>query len=489
MIQTRNITVEIYDVGGEPLVGASVSIKLEGMGNGPYGAVAPAKIYLETGADGRVVVPLWENDGTYSDTHYVVSSYHPSSGRKIHDSIPFTVRNSDAFLQDLIELSPVTPVNPTQANLDKMTADRAAVSADRSAVSGQLSAVQTLASQVGGDAQQVSSDKQSVESSKQSVDLSVQTVTEKAQAVEGLAQGVSENKDAVIDAKDSVAEDRNAIQLLRNEVEGSKSTVVSNRQAVDQAAAQTAENAQSSASDRSLASQYRQSAESSKDSALQAKAAIDEIKNAVEQLEEAAANHKESANAADENALLSAATALIAQINTQNYYLKLENEVLQAIEAREKSELAQAKATDAQAESENLLSQNIVIQEAVTEDLSEAAQFSQECAGYQQNSKNYRDQSLSASQQVNADKIVVVNALQETLDAKSTAIEEIGQIKSDCLDVKSQVDGLASSALASAQLADASATTITDNYISHMASMAGVFIDSQNRFIAAHGFA
>lgn len=127
-VQTRNITVTIFDNDGEPLEGAPVEIKLIGLGNEPGGAVSPGIQRDLTNSSGIASFTLWENRLDYSDTYYEVSSFHPVTGVAIHKREPFYVGDADADVKDLINIAAVT-IDPTASLLAQIAADKAQISA------------------------------------------------------------------------------------------------------------------------------------------------------------------------------------------------------------------------------------------------------------------------------------------------------------------------------------------------------------------------
>lgn len=272
MIQTRTITAIISDFNGEPLENALVAIRHVGQGNGPNGAVAPGRIEFYTDATGRVAMPLWENNGTYSDTHYEVSSYHPSTNRKIHDAVEFRVFDSDAFLHDLVDLSPIEPENPTQANLDQMTADRAAVAADRAAVAGELTTIQAIGQQVASDADLVAQDKQTVADDLQQVKDNAQLVVDAVADAQGEAQQAAASAAAAGQDRAAVADDKQAVSDYRDEVEASRAQVASNKTAVDAAALQVTNDAAAVLHNKNLTVLNLELTEEARDAAESAKA-------------------------------------------------------------------------------------------------------------------------------------------------------------------------------------------------------------------------
>jgi|GEM_PF-2694921 len=134
-VTTRNITVTLYDFDGSPLESATVRIKLVGLGNSADGAISPGNKQGYTDPNGRVVFALWQNDFSYSDTYYELSSWHPTTGQSIHKREQFVVGDSDAAVENLINVAP-TKIDPTQALADQVSQDRAAIEAIAESLSG-----------------------------------------------------------------------------------------------------------------------------------------------------------------------------------------------------------------------------------------------------------------------------------------------------------------------------------------------------------------
>jgi hypothetical protein len=124
-LQTRNISVTIFEVDGDPLVGARVQIRLVGMGNGVVGAVAPERTEMVTDENGKCFFKLWQNEQSLSDTYYEIRSFHPKDGSKIHNGETFRVYDSDADVKDLIDVAPIR-IDPTAELLVQVQAARAA---------------------------------------------------------------------------------------------------------------------------------------------------------------------------------------------------------------------------------------------------------------------------------------------------------------------------------------------------------------------------
>lgn len=147
MLQTRNVTVTIYEVNGDPVENARVIIELRGMGNGLAGAVAPRRFEQLTNDEGQTVFELWQNEQALSDTVYEISSFHPS-GSAIHKRDEFRVYDSDADVKDLINIASV-PINPTEALLAQLIAARAATENAMSTSLAILAQVQALYESIG----------------------------------------------------------------------------------------------------------------------------------------------------------------------------------------------------------------------------------------------------------------------------------------------------------------------------------------------------
>lgn len=148
MPQIRNISVTIFEVDGDPLVGARVEIRLVGLGIGASGAIAPERIEKVTGEDGQCVFQLWQNNQALSDTEYEIRSYHPADGRKIHNGETFRVYDSDADVKDLLNLAPVK-INATAELLNQMIEARAAAEQAVANASAILAQVQALYDSIG----------------------------------------------------------------------------------------------------------------------------------------------------------------------------------------------------------------------------------------------------------------------------------------------------------------------------------------------------
>lgn len=123
-IQTRTITVTISDLSGPRLPGARVVIELKGLGNSAQGAVAPGRIEQVTDTEGIALFQLWQNSMEYSDTYYEISSWHPLTGKPIHQREFFLVGDTNADVKDLINIA-ANPVDATDALLARVLSARA----------------------------------------------------------------------------------------------------------------------------------------------------------------------------------------------------------------------------------------------------------------------------------------------------------------------------------------------------------------------------
>lgn len=118
-IQTRQVTVNLFDNDGSVIDNARVVIRLVGLGNEPGGAVSQGEQVKHTNENGVAVFTLWENNGTYSNTYYEVQSWHPERGNQIHRRERFLVPDHDADLEDLIAFG-LAGVDPNLALLAEM---------------------------------------------------------------------------------------------------------------------------------------------------------------------------------------------------------------------------------------------------------------------------------------------------------------------------------------------------------------------------------
>lgn len=151
-LQTRNITVTIFEVDGDPLAGARVEIRLVGLGNSASGAVAPERVEQLTNASGQTVFELWQNDQTMSDTLYEIRSFHPGTGAKIHNGETFRVGDSDADVKDLINIG-AAQIDATAELLAQVLAARAAAEqavVDASVILAEVQAIRDSLGQGGG---------------------------------------------------------------------------------------------------------------------------------------------------------------------------------------------------------------------------------------------------------------------------------------------------------------------------------------------------
>lgn len=135
-ITTRTITATIFDNDGDPLENARVEITLRGLGNEPGGAVSPGTQVQLTNASGVATFELWQNNGTYSNTYYEISSTNPLTGVPIHRRERFTVPDHDADVKDLLAMT-LAGVDPNQQLLDEI----------REAMAGAVDAAETATEQ------------------------------------------------------------------------------------------------------------------------------------------------------------------------------------------------------------------------------------------------------------------------------------------------------------------------------------------------------
>lgn len=130
---TYAVTCTLSDFDGSPLPFAPIVIRHVGAGLGALGTVADGYKNAVTDLTGTAVFQLVSNTGDYLGTHYEITSYHPTTGARIHKGAAFIVPESDADVDVLIESSIVvtdpTPAVVAQLNAALATATAAAVSA------------------------------------------------------------------------------------------------------------------------------------------------------------------------------------------------------------------------------------------------------------------------------------------------------------------------------------------------------------------------
>lgn len=131
-ITTRTITATIFDNDGTALENARVEITLRGLGNEPGGAVSPGTQVQLTNSSGVATFELWQNNGTYSNTYYEISSSNPVNGVSIHRREKFIVPDHDADVKDLLAMT-LAGVDPNQQLLDEI----------REAMAGAVDAAET----------------------------------------------------------------------------------------------------------------------------------------------------------------------------------------------------------------------------------------------------------------------------------------------------------------------------------------------------------
>lgn len=108
MIQTRKISVRLYEPDGRYIANAPVRIKLLEVGIGPSASVSPATITKTTNAGGFCVFDLWQGG------KYEITSTHPVSKKTIHNRLVFTVPAYDADVSALVPSK--TPVPAVSAD-------------------------------------------------------------------------------------------------------------------------------------------------------------------------------------------------------------------------------------------------------------------------------------------------------------------------------------------------------------------------------------
>lgn len=149
-IQTRTITATIFDNDGDPLPNAKVQITLRGLGNEPGGAVSPGTQTQLTNSSGVATFELWQNNGSYSDTYYEISSWNPVTGVSIHRKERFLVPAYNADVKELLALG-LAGVDPTLDLLQQvqsaLTQTQAAANSAASSSSTASSAANTATTQ------------------------------------------------------------------------------------------------------------------------------------------------------------------------------------------------------------------------------------------------------------------------------------------------------------------------------------------------------
>lgn len=108
MIQTRKVSVRLYEPDGRYIANAPVRIKLLETGIGPSASVSPATITKTTNAGGFCVFDLWQSG------KYEITSTHPVSKKTIHNKLVFKVPAYDADVSALLPSK--TPVPAVSAD-------------------------------------------------------------------------------------------------------------------------------------------------------------------------------------------------------------------------------------------------------------------------------------------------------------------------------------------------------------------------------------
>lgn len=152
-ITTRNISVQLYKINGEPLAGAEVSVRLVGMGVDSAGLVIPAIKNRVTDENGSCTFQLWQNDQSLSNTHYEITcaelnSFDPVTRRPTLWRDRFIVSDSDNDVRNLIQLTPAQ-IDPNAALLAQIASDRQAVTDMLSQAQSILAQVQAIADSIG----------------------------------------------------------------------------------------------------------------------------------------------------------------------------------------------------------------------------------------------------------------------------------------------------------------------------------------------------
>lgn len=143
-ITTRTITATIFDNDGDPLENARVEITLRGLGNEPGGAVSPGTQVQLTNASGVATFELWQNNGSYSNTFYEISSWNPVTGKQIHRRERFLVPSNNADVKELLALG-LAGVDPTLSLLQQVQSALSGTVAAANSVAGAVSTVTDMA--------------------------------------------------------------------------------------------------------------------------------------------------------------------------------------------------------------------------------------------------------------------------------------------------------------------------------------------------------
>jgi len=118
---TVNITANVFDQSGAPVVGALLTVTLDRPEPTAIGYITPIVQTFTADANGIAVMPLWPNElGTISSS-YRIKAKHPTTGKTLFD-VTATVPNVDAQLS-LIANHPVYPgKSPGQLAIDAAVA-------------------------------------------------------------------------------------------------------------------------------------------------------------------------------------------------------------------------------------------------------------------------------------------------------------------------------------------------------------------------------
>lgn len=190
----RAITIVTEDLTGATLEGAEVQINLQETGISTTGLVLEGDLSAVTGENGRAVVQLWENSGSFAETEYRIKITHPGTGKKVLDRT-FTVYDNDALLHDLLPIQSSAAPSAVDAALAKITQDRAAVSSDKTAISGWRDALLILKGEVENSANDAST---AATASSDSKDAAAQSASETA-TVKGQVQTLKSEVQLIID--------------------------------------------------------------------------------------------------------------------------------------------------------------------------------------------------------------------------------------------------------------------------------------------------
>ena len=274
---TRAITVRAFDFDGlTPLAKAQVRVELVNPGADHVGLVFGKDIVTHTDETGQVVLQLWENNGSYSNTYYTARVYHPDTQKLMIDRARFQVRDSDAFLHDLIDLSVDQPKNITEERIAQVLGARAAVESMRD--EAQIAA--NTATQAVSD---ITTHVQTATDKAGEATTAAQTATTKAGEASSSATTASDQAGIATQAANEASADADAIALVEAGINTTAGQVQTNRD--DSVSAKNAAIAA-----RDLAQDYRDEAEGFRDTASQKASDIQGQAALVEQWANAAEN-------------------------------------------------------------------------------------------------------------------------------------------------------------------------------------------------------